>query len=315
MSNCNKCKKSVNRRDGSGLACSICNQLFHKNCVNVKQTDLNFLKSQSMEWKCMPCTKSAQTPSSPLPLLRSESVNREVKEGDSDFYECAVGGSAITAMPESNSLTETLENILASLKIVHDKLDGHSERFSKLESNLTKALEDVKILQDSHDKLVKENNDLRNRVEDLEQTALEKSLEIKGVPVSSGENLSTTVISTVQKLGIELKPECINKIYRYGPVINNTRTIVVDMIRKGDRDEILAQRRVRRDFQINNNIIYLNEALTPFRRRLLGLARAAKKKASDFKFVWVKNGMIFARKDPNSKIFRVSSEEDIQKII
>ena len=63
----------------------------------------------------------------------------------------------------------------------------------------------------------------------------------------------------------------------------------------------------------NNNYIYINDRLTNSSKRLLWLAKN-KAKQNNWKFVWVRHGVILARKEENQTIIRIECESDIEKL-
>lgn len=63
----------------------------------------------------------------------------------------------------------------------------------------------------------------------------------------------------------------------------------------------------------NNKYIYINDQLTFTNRRLLWLAKTKANEAK-WKFVWVRNGNIFARKNENSSFIIISNAADIESI-
>lgn len=73
---------------------------------------------------------------------------------------------------------------------------------------------------------------------------------------------------------------------------------------------------------INNNVgntehqtnyIYVNDQLTFNNRRLLWLAKT-KAKEANWRFVWIRNGSIFARKNENSPLFLIKNTADVAAI-
>lgn len=60
--------------------------------------------------------------------------------------------------------------------------------------------------------------------------------------------------------------------------------------------------------------IFVNEHLTLSNRLLLSETIKAKKGKS-WKFVWTKNGKVYARKTKNSRVVNIQSMSDIEKIV
>ena len=62
-----------------------------------------------------------------------------------------------------------------------------------------------------------------------------------------------------------------------------------------------------------NGNIYINECLTTENNNLFWKARN-RGREKNYKYVWVKNGKIFVKKDPNAATIRVKIEKDLSKI-
>ena len=59
--------------------------------------------------------------------------------------------------------------------------------------------------------------------------------------------------------------------------------------------------------------VYVKESLTPFKRKLFKMA-CEKGKTNGFKFIWVRNGNVYARASENSAILQIRYKEDMISI-
>jgi hypothetical protein len=90
-------------------------------------------------------------------------------------------------------------------------------------------------------------------------------------------------------------------------------------VRRFDAEELLARRRAKKDFSTRHlNLttdkpIFVNESLTPTRRKLLGMTRDLRKK-KNYKFVWVRGGKIFLRKDEQGPISVIRCQADLESL-
>ncbi|KAG8240487.1 hypothetical protein J6590_108349 [Homalodisca vitripennis] len=88
-----------------------------------------------------------------------------------------------------------------------------------------------------------------------------------------------------------------------------------------DMLEFLAKRRQKRNLNSRDlgfmdgevTPVYVNESLTPAKRKLLNAARVIKKE-KQFTFLWVKNGRIFMRKTEGERFVIIDSEKDLGKL-
>lgn len=98
------------------------------------------------------------------------------------------------------------------------------------------------------------------------------------------------------------------------------RNISVRFARRATRDALLHAARVRRglstnDLGVNGPAlrVYVNERLTRTNRQLFYNARQAGSQHR-WKYVWTRDGKIYARKEDNIKAERVRYEDDIRRI-
>ncbi|XP_047036444.1 uncharacterized protein LOC124642175 [Helicoverpa zea] len=165
----------------------------------------------------------------------------------------------------------------------------------------------------------------------LEQSSLRNEIEVCGVPEQNAENLTHILMTMSQKLNVELQETDIDVISRAGPrpKIGNdstkSRPIVVKLIRKAKRDELLRAAKSRKNLTSENIVntspsnIYLNERVTKEKRLLFREARA-RTRTYGFRFCWMRDGNIYIRKNesgPSGQFpaIRIQSMEDLDKLV
>lgn len=82
--------------------------------------------------------------------------------------------------------------------------------------------------------------------------------------------------------------------------------------------KIKKRRFVASDLNVNKNnnenkYIYINDELTANNMRLLWMAKI-KAKECGWKFVWIRNGHIFAKKSETTSVIHISNNADIEII-
>lgn len=103
----------------------------------------------------------------------------------------------------------------------------------------------------------------------------------------------------------------------------NPKPIIVKLLHKKRRDDILAAAKTKRlesdhsapGLKIENlsNRLFINEHLTSLTKSLLKSAKDAAK-AKNYKYVWVREGCVYVRKDDHSRISRIFSADDVKKM-
>ncbi|XP_022815865.1 uncharacterized protein LOC111349122 [Spodoptera litura] len=174
---------------------------------------------------------------------------------------------------------------------------------------------------------------LKTQLNDRDQELLQNDLIIAGIPETKGENAFHTVRVLSAKLGVTMDEQDIVNIERIGAVRRNfiegvdtppgeprARVIAVRLARRGVRDQLLRAARVRRgltaaDLDVSGppRRVYVNERLTQTNSKLFHSAREAGQRAR-YRYVWTKDGRIYARKEDGAPAQRIRSDADLAQI-
>ncbi|XP_026313558.1 uncharacterized protein LOC113225457 [Hyposmocoma kahamanoa] len=171
---------------------------------------------------------------------------------------------------------------------------------------------------------------LQYELNEKEQEAIINDIEIGGVPEYHNESAAHLITTIAAKIGVNLDTRDIVSATREGLVrptrvgdSRGPRRVIVRLSRRAVRDELLRAARSRRNTDTtglglpshDTKKVYINERLTKTNRILFAKARAARV-AMNWRFVWTREGRIFARKSDSadSPTHRVRCEEDIDRI-
>lgn len=307
MSLCGICSKAI-KSSSVQIKCKECERDFHGSCLKMSKADIECIMADDLVWRCQPCGENRRK------SLRFEA---EVQEGKL-----------------------TLEDIMKKITEIADYQRGQEVSFNKSYEHLSEQLlENNKVIKEQNssiqnclkiiDSLVSENKqltkkvaDLERRVDDMEQYSRANAVEIQGVPMKANEDVVSVVKEVGKALDLVISDSMIDACHRMGHR-NGTNGappgIIVKFVRRFDKERILQQRRVKRTLSTRHmNLevdqpVYVNEALTPARRRLLAAARQLRKER-DYKFLWVRGGKIFLRKQENSHVIQVTCQDDFAKL-
>ena len=159
------------------------------------------------------------------------------------------------------------------------------------------------------------------RINNLEQQMIVKNIEIKNVQ-NNDINPYEVVKKIANSLNVDINESDVNKAYR---LRNQKDKIIVEFSSFSKKKEIMKKiNRHRVDAQIinsaeNNNshnqskYIYINDQLTYNNRQILWITKT-KAKECNWKFVWTRDGKIFARKSENSSSIIINNAADIEQI-
>lgn len=201
---------------------------------------------------------------------------------------------------------------------------------------ISKGLDDanrrLEVTLCENKQLKKENESLRTTVFTLEkdlaksQASLLKSeqytrnrnLEIKGIKQTENEDLNKVLEKIGETLGDPITGSDVDICQRVATKDEGKTNIIVQCQRREKRDKVLQVARKKRltttllglptDFPV-----YINEHLCPAMKKILGKA-VARKREHDWKFVWTRDGSVFARRTETPHIVAITCENDLNKI-
>ncbi|KAI5651886.1 hypothetical protein NE865_00223 [Phthorimaea operculella] len=231
----------------------------------------------------------------------------------------------------------TLSSLMCEIRLLRNDILDVKNQISAVSLNFSMQNAEFEEKIDKQEKeiaLLKEAlAEFRSTAAQQEQYNVRNELEVVGIPEQNNENLTHIILLSSKKLGVELQAADIDEVRRVGTKQHEAgpakkslpRPIVVKLLRKSKRDEMVAASVVRKNLTTEGIVtgtadrIYLNERLSASNRKLFREARI-RSKLHNFKHCWVRNGVIYVRKFTNTKdrkcqAFSIRSEEDLLKYI
>ncbi|XP_046400872.1 uncharacterized protein LOC124167118 [Ischnura elegans] len=317
-SNCSKCGLSVKR--GVGISCGICSDLYHPACQSVYQEDLRTLEDLQKVWSCRKCQdmiRSTRGDDTPIRTLSTVTPN-----------------TPEMSAPELRSLfaviNEKLDTLIADQTALSHKVSENSDMLSGLTVKLHAIEKELSNVTGLVNELQEKVFDLEVKLNRNEQERLKNSVEIRGVPLTTDEDLQSIVLKISTALNVNMSAEDIDGVFRPRPrqassINSRPPPIIVRFLRLNKRDELITKRRVRKELNVDDiglasnlplpqQTIYIDEALTPFNRKLFAIARDLKKNGK-VKFVWVRNGNILVRQSEGAPVVVISTQKDLDRFL
>lgn len=310
---CDLCTASISSKSPGLKCCGSCNKFYHGKCVNLSKQDVSRFLQPDAYWYCTTCRIKAGPKRQSIIACDDDS-----ESSDSPIFTLSI-----------------LKDIQANIKSLNNKYEAVLESVNFCSNQITTFELTIKKLNDkiaAIEKLSKENvelkleiNNLNVRVETLEQQSRLNNVEIQGVPEKSNENLYTIIEKIGEHIQCPMSTSIIDTVYRVSrhPSSEKPKSIIVKFLSKQKRDEILAAAKAKRLTSSNNSPgliiegishgLFVNEHLTNKNKLILIKAKEMAKKSS-YKYIWARNGHIFARKNDRSKVFKILSESDIDKL-
>ncbi|XP_045497502.1 uncharacterized protein LOC123695640 [Colias croceus] len=295
-----------------------CNTVYHRQCHNISpQTKLN------SNWQCKSCLNK---------------ISKITQDTDADVFVDVCNADLGNETP---TLAREIQLLRAELSAFREEMSRLTKVVGDFSSRLDGVEERVRMLEDCNTAkkdATEELENLKRQINENEQAHLLNDLEISGVPDITGENTMHTVVTLAQKLGVNLEERDVMCAYRVGVKRDRAssmdsppgtsasasrarpRPIVIRLVRRSVRDQLLQSARVRRgadtsgmDIPEQPRRFYVNERLTPLNRHLFYLARE-EATAKKWRFVWTRGGRIFARRDAKSSSHWIRSEADLRQV-
>ncbi|XP_045495950.1 uncharacterized protein LOC123694533 [Colias croceus] len=214
------------------------------------------------------------------------------------------------------SLTEHISKCNLRLDEYDNKLEHHEKRISTLDNIIT---------------------ELKDRMNSNAQVHLRNEVEIIGIPETPNENPAHTFRVITQKLGFPIEESDLDFTTRVGPSRNysqnptktnfsqSSRPLVVRFLSRNKRDEFLKIGKMKQRSinaldiglgatELKNINLYFNERLTQENRYLFRAARQ-QTKVHGYKYCWIKNGVVYIRKQEGNPAIPIKKHEDLHQIL
>lgn len=320
---CVKCNKNITKK-APGLECSRCNIIVHAEpvCAKLSSKQLNTLRnSTSIEWSCEECMRNSMRRSSFVIPDDEDEVVESIAGSPGNFQPLDTEKLIRDISREiKKTFREELRNIEASLEFVSDQV-GNMEQSIKDQSNKIRDLENKnQDLQNRNRNLELRISVLEQGMKTFEQKTLSTSFEIAGLSETAPKDMGSILEAVASKL--EVKVSDIQSSRRLpgskdrpGPILVEMKTKVAQMqwIDAG-KVKCLTLGHLFPDMpkEKAENRIYIREALTKHLKTLLYNAKINLSKS--YEFVWCKDGKVCVRQNSNSKIYYITSMQDITKL-
>lgn len=334
MNDCASCTKKL-PSDGRCMTCAECRKSFHlgKSCSGIAETTFQAMGPAKREaWKCKNCRSlsadgsnttggsdsGSATPSADLSVAQELGALREQLQAIKDTI-----GSLLPLrdkVDELLALKPKIDEVLAlkeSVTVLDNSVQNLTARVTaseQLSKNLEEQVTELTATLSLQSKAISQ---LRAELNDSEQYSRLSNLELNGLPFTPGENLRAVLSDLAQKLEVtEFDDKDVVAVHRLPARQNKTPTVLIRFASTYIRDTWWAARKKLRPLSEDtlSPPLYLNENLTQANKDLYWKARS-KGKEADYKFVWTRNGKIFARKEEGSPRIRLESIADLEQLI
>lgn len=308
---CNKCTSNIGTNK-PGLQCDgFCKLFYHAKCVNISAKQLAVLNEGAeagVSWLCDSCRT---TGNNDCPGQSEGKLNTQTQD--------ALLNTLLDLKSEIRAVRTEQAELLTSVQFCSDKISDFEAKLLKIDEYMSKT--DHLAIENSN--LKKDISMLNYKLSEIEQFSRINNVEIQGVPVKQNENIINIIQQIGDYIGVNIEQNKIEFAHRVNTSTNVHKNIVVKFTTRHDKDCFLSASKTKRLTTRNNsqglnvpNIsvsLYINEHLTQTNKILYKEVRTAAK-TKNYKFVWIKNGNIFVRKNETSRITHIKNSEQINNL-
>lgn len=307
--------------------CKNCSGIYHFMCLKNGPAVRRWSTWKTVEkgnWVCEFCSEptveSGITPSNCCKRKRDSTLSP-----DSDST--AVGSKRLLQEQED---MDTSNITLSSIKDLMEDQFGKfkniiiNEMQARIEETLQKEISDVRkeniVLKDRITTLEKRVELLEEKQDRSEQYSKRNNLIISGIPVQPNEDVQKIVMKIAQKCDVQVPEWDIVAAHRLQTRKNGDTPIIIKFLRKKTKEELITsgkKKNLTADLFGNGRAdvkLYFNEHLIDCKNQLYKKARDLRQEKIGYKFVWVRNGRIMARKNEGDPVEFINSEQDLNDI-
>ncbi|CAN7947522.1 unnamed protein product [Ixodes hexagonus] len=211
----------------------------------------------------------------------------------------------------------SFEQVRSSITSLEKKYDSLLATVSAHTTDITDLRTEVGALKATVSEQADTILSLRSEMNEAEQFSRRQNMEIHGVKVVPGEAPASIVAELADKLGIvEHQPTDVVLVHRLSGKRALNPPILVKFTSVEVKDRWMQARGKLRLLSTDDSPerVFFNDNLTQTNRELFWLARTRGKELG-YKFVWVKNARIFARKQEGAPHVRILQRSDLNLIV
>lgn len=331
---CGQCNNKITTDNYA--SCYSCKHNYHFfPCCSLTESAYNNMQSNKKRiWKCHNCEPRGITND------RATSKHQRTEDEDSDCSDRVLSLSAMNSnlcstQSDVSEIKTDLKEIKTSLEQVVTNVNNSNLQIKEdiqnalltITTTISSLVAQVSELNEKDKHKEKQINELESRVNKLEQQNIANNIEIKNI---KNKNISPFEIvkKIAESVNVNVSENDINRAYRLKQKDEKLIVEFATINKKKEFMEKIERHRVEAKLinreentetnnstqnNNNNNYIYINDQLTLNNRKLLWSAKT-KAKESGWKFVWVRNGNIYVKKNENSTLIVINNAADIELI-
>ena len=222
-----------------------------------------------------------------------------------------------------------LEQLQASMKLISTIATTNKEEMTQLRNENTAMSEEIRELKENagnnnnNENLEKKIEDLRSKVEEIDQYLRVNNLEFVGLPApneTAGETEESIIVNACNSLAgisVVVRPEDIDISHSLHSNRRDNKPVhIAKFVSRKTKFAILTAKRsdLNKQFKFRNQDLYINEHLSKTNRGLFAAANE-KKRLLGYKHLWTKAGVVNMRKTDQSDVIVIKKESDFLNLV
>ncbi|XP_050680895.1 uncharacterized protein LOC126976554 [Leptidea sinapis] len=280
------------------------------------------------QWTCPSCSPYSKTPQNIPPTSSDTHIPPNIISKIEDKIVTAIRKELQNIIHEV--LASELQPLKEQLQLLEDSNTLLNNQYKELLEVVSNKTKEIGALCTEKEILNVTVNDLQQRLSSMEQFARQSNVEIVGIPEHRNEDTNKSIKEICNVVGFSLpSPQDIiftTRVAKINRESKRPRNLVCQFSNKLVRDNFLAAiinyNKSHKDNKLSSSLlgitgssvpVYVNEHLTPANKSLHAETRKLAK-SNGYKFVWVRSGKIFVRKEETSPAKNILSSEHLHKL-
>lgn len=310
---CHGCRSKRPKGDNSNTPIRPCQQSFDSPGADVSPNANVTLRRKHM---------SGSDACSKLDPMLVETIKTLVQSAVSESVQSAVKCALEKEFQVYKSDLAILEQFRKTIEFI-------SADYDRIKSEIQTSNDKISELTKENEKLRKGVSDLTTRVNLMEQYSRESNIEINGIPESKSENLPNILKQMCAVISVPIQDSDIQnctRVRKLNESSSRPRSVIVRLPTTRFRDTIIAAvshynkknpteklHSGLLGYGGNKSSIFVSEHLSPFYKALHAETRKQAREKG-YRYVWLRNGRIFCRKDDHSPAKLIKSYEILKQL-
>ena len=313
--NCEKCLKGITSSRFPGISCGLCLSVYHIKCAEISDEVLSEIKNGSATWHCPDCR-----------TVSNSSIIKGPDDGIDILTETPIPNIG-DLMAILKGMQRQLDSLKNSMNFVCKSTDDLKVAISVLTNDAQRSDQRLKFLERKSEEQQVKINTIEAQLDRPLQEQNQSNIVVCGIPPNYND-ISSLVINIGNVIGVQILEDDIISVNQMvhrkqtDSVLKNSfiiklktvelKNLILSSFRK---KKTLHFHELAADFSmaLKNQKIFILHHFTKFQSTLYNAAKTIKRE-HNFHFLWYKNNNIFLRQTAESRIYQISSLNDINRL-